>query len=244
MSQEQREARLDDPEPDAVTPREFDWLPWAVVLALTAGVASVFRPENAGGLGFYGGLAGLFGAGALLSVHWLSRRGQLRALCTPKSGDLTLGALVGLLLIVATWVGRTSWADDVGRQAWLWLVYLQIGDPAVLQRSFLFTGLIFGTVVAEELVFHGLLQTHFTERWGERRGWIVTALCYALVLSPTLFTLRAPGVGMNPLLFLAALLVGLTTSFLRKLTGRLPPALVAHLVFSYFSATQFRPPGL
>jgi hypothetical protein len=55
--------------------------------------------------------------------------------------------------------------------------------------------------------------------------------------------MRAADAGLNPLLVLAALGCGLCWSFMARMFDRLPPVMVSHAVFTYFSATQFRVPG-
>jgi len=183
-------------------------------------------------------------AGAF-ALNQLRRAGALGPLLRFRGGDLTLGAGVAILLLLATWFGRTQFAAlRSPSQLWLFRLYLQLGDPNRLQSSLLLTVLLAAIVVAQEVIFRGYVQEVFEERWGARWGWITAALAYAFVASPTLWTLRAEGVGLNPLLFLAALLGGLALGFVRRVSGRLPPVLVAQGVFTYFSVLQFRLPGL
>jgi membrane protease YdiL (CAAX protease family) len=42
----------------------------------------------------------------------------------------------------------------------------------------------------------------------------------------------------------AALGAGLFFSFTARMTGRLPPAMIAHAIFAYFTVMQFRLPGM
>lgn len=219
--------------------------PLSVWLGLTLGVALLFRSQYAGSLTFYGGLAAIWGVAGVVAVFTLARRGRLRALLTPKSGDVTMGALVGFLLLAATWLGRSTLArmDNV-RQLWLLLVYLQIGSPDAVQKSVLMTTLVFFVVICEELVFRGWIFDELEEQFGPRRAFVLSSLGYAAVIAPTIFTLSAPGVGPNPLLFLAASLLGFVLGFVRRLQGRITTVILAHAVFTYFSVTQFRLPGL
>jgi membrane protease YdiL (CAAX protease family) len=83
-----------------------------------------------------------------------------------------------------------------------------------------------------------------SETVGSRRAPPLDALLYAVSVTPTIFTLADPVAGPNPLLFFAALGCGIFFSYLASITRRLPPAIIAHIAFTYFSATQFRAPGL
>ena len=83
-----------------------------------------------------------------------------------------------------------------------------------------------------------------TERLGPRRAWPLAALLYALSVAPTIFTLADPIAGPNPLLFIAALGCGIFWTFIASRTNRLPPSIISHVAFTYFSVTQFRTPGL
>jgi membrane protease YdiL (CAAX protease family) len=80
------------------------------------------------------------------------------------------------------------------------------------------------------------------ERLGTRFGWLAAAGLYALVSLPTVYLLRVPGVGLNPLLTFAAFGCGMVWSFLTSQMGRLLPSAISHAAFSYFSAVQFRIP--
>jgi membrane protease YdiL (CAAX protease family) len=81
-----------------------------------------------------------------------------------------------------------------------------------------------------------------TQRFGTRRAWPLAALCYGVTALPTLVTLRDAAAGYNPLLLTAAIGCGLVWSFLARLKGRLPPVVIAHGLFTYFSLVQFRWP--
>jgi membrane protease YdiL (CAAX protease family) len=178
-----------------------------------------------------------------LRVLW--RNGTLIARFTPRWGDLSIGALTASVLLVASWVARGALAPGgTVRQAWLYRVYLQLGDPETLQHSILLTGCLLLTAAAEEVVWRGMVLDALTERFGSRRGWIFAALAYALSLSPTLVSLKDPVAGLNPLLVTAALGCGIIWGFLAARLGRLAPGVFSHMAFSYFSAVQFRWPGI
>ena len=219
--------------------------PAMLVLAQTVALALVFHPSNADSVRFWYLLAGVLYLGAAWAAWQLARADRLAPLLRLRPGDLSAGAFCAFALLVCIWLGRTQFAA-IGspRQAWLFRVYLQIGDPDRIQSSLLLSLLLMGIAVSQELIFRGYVQEACDAWFGERSGWIASAAAYALVMTPTLWTLRANELGVNPLLFLAALLIGLTLGFLRRITGRLPPVLVAQMAFMYFSVAQFRLPGL
>jgi membrane protease YdiL (CAAX protease family) len=105
------------------------------------------------------------------------------------------------------------------------------------------TALLLSVVLAEELFWRGWVLDVCAKRTGPRRGWMLATLLYAATLLPTVVTLAAPLPGPNPMLFVAALFCGLVWTFMAHLIGRLPPVILAHAVFTYFSVVQFRLPG-
>jgi membrane protease YdiL (CAAX protease family) len=56
--------------------------------------------------------------------------------------------------------------------------------------------------------------------------------------------LRDPVAGPNPLLVIGALGCGIVWTYTALLTKRLPPVIFSHIAFTYFSAAQFRIPGM
>lgn len=181
---------------------------------------------------------------ALLTLYALAelhRDGTLLERMKPRWGDLSIGALVALLLLVASWLARSVLVPAGSeRQAWLFRVYAQLGDPELIQRSVALSGLLFGIAIAEEIVWRGLVAARLGDRFGPRRGWLLAALLYSLSSLPTVFTLRDPVAGPNPLLVLATLGCGIVWTFLALRMGRLVPAIFSHMAFTYFSVVQFR----
>jgi membrane protease YdiL (CAAX protease family) len=214
-----------------------------VFVAVLATYAAAFRPSLADSAAFYW----WFGVPHLLlaayAVRVLSRSGKLAPRITPRSGDLSIGALTGLVLLAASW-GARSVLTPAGspRQIWLLRLYLQLGDPEKLQHSVFLTAALVAIVLAEELVWRGLVLEELTERLGTRRGWLVAALLYALAALPTVYLTGDGIAGPNPLLVLAAFGCGMVWTFFAGRLGRLVPSAVSHLVFTYFSAVQFRWP--
>jgi membrane protease YdiL (CAAX protease family) len=214
-----------------------------VVVATTLGNAVAFRPEWGGTWKFWLTLGGVYLALALLAVYRIWDEGIVKTVFKLKSGDFALGALIGLLLLIGTWLGRLVLTPAGSEeQAWLAYIYLMLGDPKALQSSIVLTTTLLGIAALEEIVWRAMVLDELMQRLGDRRAWPVCALLYAVSLTPTMVTLRGPA-GLNPLLPLAALGCGLVWGFSARIFGRLPPLMVSHMVFTYFAATQFRLPG-
>jgi membrane protease YdiL (CAAX protease family) len=215
----------------------------AVVVAVAATYAVAFRPELRDTATFFA----LFGIPhALLAAYALHRlhvQGKLVGRLTPRFGDLSLGALAALVLLAASWSLRSTLAPaGTTRMLWALLIYAQLGDPETLQRSLPLTLALLAITLFEEIIWRGLVLERLNERLGNRLGWLVASLLYALAALPTVYTLRVPGAGYNPLLVFAAFGCGLVWTFLAARLGRIWPSVVSHGVFTYFSAVQFRLP--
>jgi uncharacterized protein len=209
----------------------------------TAAMAFAFRLEVAGSPWFWAALAVPYLALAALALHKLWDEGTLVDVLSPRWGDLSLGALTAAVLLLASFGARAVLAPAGStRLAWLVRIYAQIGDPDVVQRSVVYTSLLLLIVVCEELVWRSMVLDELSARFGTRRGWPLAALCYGVTALPTLFTLKDPLAGLNPLLVTAALGCGIVWSFLASMKGRLLPVVIAHGVFTYFSLVQFRWP--
>ncbi len=220
-----------------------------LVLLITAGalaaVAFAFRPELGGTLTFWLGftLPYLALAGIALWVMWDD--GTLYDMLRPRWGDLSIGAVSALVLLLASWGVRTYYAPPgTPRQAWLMRVYLQIGDAEELQRSILLTALVITIPVLEEIVWRGFVLTRLEQVVGVRAAPPLSALLYGLSVLPTVWLLADPSAGPNPLLVIGALGCGIVWSYTVLLTRRLPPVIFSHIAFTYFSAAQFRFPGM
>ncbi len=214
------------------------------LVVITTVMAFAFRLELAGTPLFWASLAVPYVALAGLAIYKLWNDGALLDVLAPRWGDLSIGCLTAAILLLASWGARAVLAPAGStRTTWLLRIYAQIGDPDVVQRSALYTGLLLLIVVCEELVWRSLVLDELTARFGSRRGWPLAALCYGLTALPTLYTLRDPIAGFNPLLVTAALGCGIVWSFLASLKGRLLPVVIAHGAFTYFSLVQFRWPA-
>jgi membrane protease YdiL (CAAX protease family) len=209
----------------------------------TVAMTFAFRLEVAGSPWFWAALAVPYLALAALALHKLWDEGTLVDVLSPRWGDLSLGFLTAAVLLLASFGARAVLAPAGStRLAWLVRIYAQIGDPDVVQRSIVYTSLLLLIVVCEELVWRSMVLDELTARFGSRRGWPLAALCYGVTALPTLYTLRDPLAGLNPLLVTAALGCGIVWSFLASIKGRLLPVVIAHGVFTYFSLVQFRWP--
>jgi membrane protease YdiL (CAAX protease family) len=216
----------------------------ASVVVITAAMAYAFRLEVAGTPRFWVALALPYLLLAALALYKLWDEGTLLDVLSPRWGDLSLGFVTAAILLLSSWGARAVLAPaDSPRLAWLFRIYAQIGDPDMVQRSVLYTGVLLVIVLCEELVWRSMVLDELTRRFGSRRAWPLAALCYGLTALPTLFTLRDPMAGLNPLLVTAALGCGIVWSFLASIKGRLVPVIIAHGVFTYFSFVQFRWPS-
>ncbi|HEY3500171.1 MAG TPA: CPBP family intramembrane glutamic endopeptidase [Polyangiaceae bacterium] len=214
-----------------------------VFVVVFASYAAAFRPELAGENAFWWTFGLPHAALALFAVDRMRRRGTLLERITPRGGDISIGAITALLLLAASWYTRPALAPaGTPRHGWLLLLFLQIGDPDDLQHSVVLTSALCLIALAEELIWRGYVLDELNERFGNRKGWIAAAALYALAALPTVYTLRVPGAGPNPLLVFAAFGCGLLWTFLAARFGRLLPGAVSHVAFSYFSAVQFRWP--
>jgi membrane protease YdiL (CAAX protease family) len=214
------------------------------VTTITAAMAFAFRLELAGSPTFWLALGVPYLALAALAVRKLWDEGALVDVLKPRQGDISIGALTAAVLLLASWGARAVLAPAGStRLAWLFRIYAQIGDTDSVQRSVLYTVALLVIVICEELVWRSMVLDELTQRFGTRRGWPLSALCYGATALPTLFTLRVPLAGLNPLLVTAALGCGIVWSFLASIKGRLLPVIIAHAVFTYFSLVQFRWPG-
>ncbi len=217
-----------------------------LTLAVTAlANAYAFRTQTAGTWKFWVALGVPYLALAALGIYKMYDDGTMIDKLRPRWGDLSIGAVTGAALLMGSWAGRALLAPaDSPRHGWLLRVYLQIGPSETLQRSALLTMSVLVIPILEELTWRGLVLGELEERFGTRRAWPIAAVMYALALTPTIVTLSDPVAGPNPLLALAALGCGLVWSFSATVAKRLPPVIFSHMAFTYFSAVQFRWPGM
>ncbi len=215
-----------------------------LALALT-GVIYAFRADSAGTPAFWIGVSAPYALLLALALYTMWKEGTLVELLTPRWGDLSIGAVSMMGLLFASWAARRLLSPAASpRQAWLFRIYLQLGNPEHLQRSTGYTLLILMLCLAEEIVWRGMVLRDLTRRFGRRGALPLSALAYGAATVPTLWLLRDPVAGYNPLLVTAAVGCGLVWSFLAAQVGRLTPVIISHMAFTYFTIVQFRLPGL
>jgi membrane protease YdiL (CAAX protease family) len=180
---------------------------------------------------------------SVVALFILARRGRLRERLTPRWGDLSIGVVGAISLVITTWAGRTLISPrGVPRQAWLAQVYWFLGDPTELEAIKWVPWLIVLSPMLDEIVWRGWVQDRLSAVVPRGLGWLLTAFLYGLTAAPTLFTVNDAVAGPNPMLFLLALVAGALFGFLTHVTGRVAPAMIAHATYSYFMMLQFRPP--
>jgi membrane protease YdiL (CAAX protease family) len=221
-------------------------LAFVALSVVVVGVASyfAFRPQSSGTVAFWvlaGGptlvLAGAAGA-------WAKREELLREWLSPRWGDFTRGVVCAALLFGLAWA-LTRLVTPVGspREIWLVSLYGQIGDPRLLQQHAPAVAAAIGaTVVAEEVLWRGMVTQLLADRVGTRTAWIWAAVLYALAYVPTMWSLQAdagPGAGLDPVLPLAALGGGLLWGAMAWTTGRLAPSILAHALFDWAVVMMF-----
>jgi len=217
-----------------------------LTLALTfAGMAYSFSEARAGNPSFWLGISLPYLILVALALYKMWDEGTLVDLLTPRWGDLSIGALSMIGLLFASWAARKI-LSPLGspRQAWLFRIYLQLGNPEHLQRSTAYTLLILAICAAEEIVWRGMVLGDLTQRFGRRAALPLSALAYGFATVPTIWLLRDPIAGPNPLFITAAIGCGLVWSFLAAQLGRLTPVVISHMAFTYFTIVQFHLPGL
>jgi len=182
-----------------------------------------------------------YGVLSIAAIVQMQRDGTLMLKMRPRSGDLSFGAIIALMLFFGSMAARMVLAPHGSvREAWIMRIYLQIGDPESLQsRILLVSGMVVVVAALEEIAWRGFIYATIEEKLGSRRAWPITAVLYALASLPTVFLLRDPFAGPNPLIFLAALGCGLVWGLVVARTGRLPVAILSHALFSWCIVVQF-----
>jgi membrane protease YdiL (CAAX protease family) len=196
-------------------------------------IAYAFDPARAGQPSILIALFALYASLSAVAVARLHRRGELLARFRPVGGDVTLGALVALLLYGGARVFEMSVTPRGSpREAWLVRLYLQIGDPDAAGRG-LASAAVLGVAALEEVVWRGLVMRTLEDALGAYRAAVVTAALFAVAHLPTLWLLRDPAAGLDPLVVLAAFGCGLAWGLVAARTKRLVPAIIAHALFSW-----------
>jgi hypothetical protein len=221
------------PPPPPVSAREAVSVAFAVTIAAGAVLTFAFDPVRAGQPTVVGSIGALYALIALVALVRLRRRGELFESARVVRGDISLAALVaGLCYGLCRVLLPLLAPHGSPREAWVLRVYLQIGDVAASGR--LAVGLaVFGVAALEEIAWRGLVLRTLEDAFGPRRALVYTTLLYGLAHAPTVFLLRDPSAGLNPLVLLAALGCGLLWGGLAVRAGRLVPSVLAHGLFTW-----------
>jgi membrane protease YdiL (CAAX protease family) len=213
----------------------------AAVLLVAASMSIAMRPALSGTSLVLLVPAAAYTLLTTLAVVRMRKQGTLSEKLRPRSGDLTFGAIVTVMLFFGALAGRMFLAPHGSvREAWIMNIYLQVGDPEILQRHLLVVTIAVCAVAAlEEVSWRGLVYSALEERLGTRRAFPATAVLYSAAHLPTMVLLRDPFAGPNPLVVLAALGCGLVWGLVVAHTGRLPVAIISHVLFTWGVVLQF-----
>jgi len=215
-----------------------------VVVTLASAVSGywIARPEIAGTNALYLWLWLAQLPFALLALFFVYRSGDLKARIQPKPGDVLRGVSLAFVLVIAIWAERALLMPHGSiREAWLARLYIQMGDPLELEKSWWLPLVIISWAVNDELVWRTWLQGIAVKRFGNVRGIGVTTLCYAVAAIPSATLLADPTAGFNPLVVILAIAGGIAWGYVTYLTGRATPAMLSHATLAYFTILQFRP---
>ena len=239
-------SRSPDPPPSRPAAPSPSWLGWvgilAVVLIVAAGSYTAFDLDRAGTSGFWVfAIAPTLGLSVVALVRG-ARDGELRHWLRPAWGDATRGILSAAILVAVSiaFVHAVAPAGSP-RESWLARLYLQLGNPTELRTHVGRMAIVLVVAAAaEELVWRGLVTQLIAEQVGSRTAWAWAALPYALAHVPTVWALRDPEAGPNPLLVVAALGLGLVWGAMARQARRLTPAILSHAAFDWCVIMVFR----
>jgi len=213
---------------------------------LVTAVASYFAflPQSQGTVALWVLAGGPTLVLAAVAAWWASREELLREWLLPRWGDFSRGVVGALLLFGVAWAfSRIVAPVGSPREIWLVSLYGQMGDPKVLQaHAPAVAATIVGVVIAEEVLWRGMVTQLLADRIGTRTAWIWSAALYALAYVPTAWSLRAdagPGAGLDPVLPAAALAGGLLWGAMARTFGRLAPGILAHALFDWAVVMMF-----
>lgn len=161
---------------------------------------------------------GGFALGVIAFVVWAARRVVLAGLRL-RAGDLVLGASVGVATTLLTYpVFDLAVACLPQLQPMVLELYREAAVGSLASRL----GWVFVIIVAEELLFRGLLPALLRSRLSD--GWRIVAAIGLYAAS----TLGSASI----IVFAMALVMGTIWMVLRHLTDSLVPGLVAHLIWT------------
>jgi len=204
------------------------------VTALTAIVLTyAFDPERGGEPSLLLAIGALYATLAAAAIRRLKNNHELGARLRPRAGDLTFGVFVGALLYGGAMAGRLFFAPHGSeREAWIIRVYLQVGDPGLVDMH-LVGAAVLVIAALEEITWRGLVLPILEEPFGARRAWLWSTLLFGLAHVPVAYQLRDETAGLNPLIPMAALGCSFVWGYLAIRTDRLAPSIFAHALFSW-----------
>ena len=214
----------------------------AIVLVIAVAVHVAFDVSRAGTPAFFLTLAVPSAVIASLGVLRARNDGVLSRWVAVRSGDFTRGFAAAGVLFAATYTFmRTVTPPDSPRASWLARLYLQVGDPAMLRKS---VGMVVIAIIVmavlEEIVWRGLVVSLLEEVLGSRRAWVWSAVLYALAHLPTVWALRDPVAGLNPVILLGCFIAGIVWAGMARRFERLLPGVFSHVLFDWTVIMMFR----
>ncbi|MEO6420376.1 MAG: CPBP family intramembrane glutamic endopeptidase [Polyangiaceae bacterium] len=179
---------------------------------------------------------------AVLGGWRAQRDGELMDWVRPSWGDATAGVMSAVVLFAASYAAAKLVAPTGSdHESWLARFYLQLGNPLILRANGLVVALILiALAAADEVLWRGFVTRIIAERVGSRTAWLYAAVPYALAQVPTMWALRDPVAGLNPLLPIAALGGGLVWGALARQQGRLVPGIISHALLDWCLLMMFR----
>ena len=221
--------------PESVTPGAVGRA-WAIAAVVTiasfAALSYAFLPGNAGQPVVIGTVGATYLALTLATVIWLRRRGELMAKLFPRRLDATIGALVALVMYLLAVVFHTFVTSSGAQMGWMMRIYMQIGDSRVT-GTFGVGLIVLAVAAAEEIVWRGLVMGALAHAYRARKAWLITTALYAAAHLSTIYLLRDPAAGPNPLLFAAAAFCGLIWGYMATVVDRVALSVFAHAVFTW-----------
>jgi len=184
---------------------------------------------------------------AVVGAVRAQRVGELGEWVKPRWGDATAGVLSAALMLGGAYLfTRVVAPPDSPRVAWLLRIYMQVGEPSVLQKNTaLLAGGIIVAAIAEEILWRGFVTTLVAERFGSRYAWMIAAVLYGAAHVPAAFVLGAPNAGPNVILPMGAMGAGFVWGALvRMKSGSLVAAMISHALFDWCVISMFRLHGL
>lgn len=179
---------------------------------------------------------------AIVGVFYAKHYGFLRSWVTVRSGDFTRGFAAAAILFGGAYAFmRVVAPPESVRASWYARMYLQAGDPMVLRKhvGLVVLGIIVVSV-AEEVLWRGFVMALLEDLLGWSRAWMGAAVLYALAHAPTLYMMRDPVAGLNPVMVLGALGCGLVWGGMARMYDRLLPSIFSHVLFDWTVIMMFR----